>query len=110
MGPPVFTGGRATAPIWRPSERRLQWGRRSSPAEGRRDDFDLLISTLCFNGAAGLHRRRAGSAPRIRRLRTTGFNGAAGLHRRRGHTSTFTAAVYLKASMGPPVFTGGGWG
>ena len=61
---------------------RLQWGRRNSPAETYSpSDFAIAIRS-CFNGAAGIHRRKPGSR-----------GGRAD----RRHV----------ASMGPPEFTGG---
>ena len=61
---------------------RSEWGRRSSPAEG--------------------------GTPRERGPARSRFNGAAGLHRRRDHRELRGFAELVDASMGPPVFTGGG--
>src|SRR6185312_9278745 len=59
MGPPAYTDGdRTAAPTFR-------------------------LPPHCFNGAAGLHRRRPSSS-----ARRPSFNGAAGLHRRRRHRAS----------------------
>ena len=60
----------------------LQWGRRNSPAETRARDAARPPQPRCFNGAAGIHRRKHGRVP---------------VHDRCG----------TRASMGPPEFTGG---
>ena len=74
MRPPEFTGGNP-----------------------RRNEPNARIPLLCFNEAAGIHRRKR-TVPRAQRsATTTRFNEAAGIHRRK-HVAIFCAVV--PCSMG----------
>ena len=110
MGPPEFTGGNFIARFTILTRSiGLQWGRRNSPAETMARLLLSATNARCFNGAAGIHRRkrrRGGRYPFSTSLR---FNGAAGIHRRK-LTSSVCPKPVLSASMGPPEFTGGNMG
>ena len=83
MGPPEFTGGNSQRSRSRSGrERWLQWGRRNSPAETSGSPPPRQLVARCFNGAAGIHRRKL----------------VVEIH---------VGGQMLCASMGPPEFTGG---
>ena len=109
MGPPEFTGGNPPPPAaggrrrqslqwgrrnspaetdheWAetgPERGALQWGRRNSPAETALTSKRRSSGSWCFNGAAGIHRRKLSDdrPPHVPLL--SSFNGAAGIHRRK---------------------------
>ena len=85
----------------------LQWGRRNYPAETLRFGGGRYTRMRCFNGAAGITRRkRARGRPR-RAGSTTGFNGAAGITRRKQGKHNASRRQGQPASMGPPELPGG---
>ena len=91
----------------RPTPRLLQWGRRNSPAETQvtRDRSRLASITLQWG------RRNSPAETRSRALSSlpcsSCFNGAAGIHRRKPPIYPQAIHVARRASMGPPEFTGG---
>jgi len=70
--------------------------------------LNICVPSDCFNGAAALQRRRARWRIGGTSRRAASFNGAAALQRRRGHLQDVPAARSCGASMGPPLFSGGG--
>ena len=83
MRPPEFTGGNS-------------WRARHGCAK-----------RICFNEAAGIHRRKPKAAVGPERRGDEGFNEAAGIHRRKLEDAGITDANRIHASMRPPEFTGG---
>ena len=84
MGPPEFTGGNTMGSTSSStSTAALQWGRRNSPAETGTGGAFTATPRQCFNGAAGIHRRKPVGGPEA------------------------ADPVSDAASMGPPEFTGG---
>ena len=62
---------------------RLQWGRRNYPAETRLCTGGAGQAQPCFNGAAGITRRKLGTQREHRSGGHSRFNGAAGITRRK---------------------------
>ena len=84
MGPPEFTGGNQYE---RDVKRRTDLAASMGPPEftggnGRRTRRTVRPSE-CFNGAAGIHRRKPPAVGAAVRQTLPGFNGAAGIHRRK---------------------------
>ena len=104
MGPPAFTGGNIVGAQATATSARLQWGRRRSPAE----IYERGVSRDghgCFNGAAGVHRRKSANWPPWRlatALQWGRRRSPAEISYRR-----MEGTVLGFASMGPPAFTGG---
>ena len=99
MGPSAFTDGEHEVADCRQPQRN-----RFNGAVGlhrRRADWLHAGSSTdeCFNGAVGLHRRRACRAGRPWSLRAR-FNGAVGLHRRRGHARQQKQAPSVRLQWG----------
>ena len=108
MGPPEFTGGNFEQERLQASlDALLQWGRRNSPAETSPDDRSDAGAGRCFNGAAGIHRRKRVNMYDTADTINIGFNGAAGIHRRKPRDRPTPPSRSPRASMGPPEFTGG---
>ena len=107
MGPPELPGGNAAIGCAGPAVALLQWGRRNYPAEtGAGQNTTPPIAT-CFNGAAGITRRKRQSGRNRHRMGRRCFNGAAGITRRK-HPKTIAASYFSQsASMGPPELPGG---
>ena len=83
MGPPELPGGNPRGRDLYGSERNpLQWGRRNYPAETRCRQMALRRYRRCFNGAAGITRRKHDAA-------------------------RWLSAATDAASMGPPELPGG---
>ena len=112
----------------------LQWGRRNYPAETTNMRSEITDSEgasmgppelpggnldhhapsfpcfWCFNGAAGITRRKR-PMPRATTARSAKrFNGAAGITRRKPLRAGFLTAFAMPASMGPPELPGGNRG
>ena len=132
MGPPEFTGGNVSRLLGDAvAVGRLQWGRRNSPAETAIGGRRFPVGMSCFNGAAGIHRRKPPHDAVERRVRHsasmgppefTGGNaiwqrcarrssGRLQWGRRNSPAETLHADLqygeWREASMGPPEFTGG---
>ncbi len=106
MRPPLFRGGRYMSPREKEFQvARLQWGRLSSEAEGRKQ-VQLLFAQRRFNGAASLQRRKVMDGWETVKVKLTlqwgrlssEAEGAKDLVHRLGNRL---------ASMGPPLFRGG---
>ena len=108
MGPPEFTGGNASSAV---SGSPTSCGCFNGAAGIHRRKLLALrnlnrISSR-FNGAAGIHRRKPALRGWMLVLMLPRFNGAAGIHRRKLAVAMGVYADLFDASMGPPEFTGG---
>ena len=107
MGPPEFTGGNwRPAPCWASATFLLQWGRRNSPAETLRAPQPNTLRRVASMGPPEFTGGN-GQPIAIPWTRIGCFNGAAGIHRRKHAFGGAWFSVAASASMGPPEFTGG---
>ena len=67
----------------------------------------MLLSTACFNEAAGIHRRKLCRNETVASSTHRCFNEAAGIHRRKHTAGGRGGDLAVDASMRPPEFTGG---
>ena len=102
MGPRLFTAEESTARTTFGPVPVLQWGRGCSPRKRWRHAA-RRPSPSRFNGAAVVHRGRAGTRSTLCRS-STGFNGAAVVHRGREIDQELRHVIVI-ASMGPRLFT-----
>ena len=63
--------------------------------------------SICFNDAAGIHRRKRGTGSGQSSCFSLRFNEAAGIHRRKHGGHMVGLHLVTSASMRPPEFTGG---
>ena len=108
MGPPELPGGNTARP--KSSARPgllLQWGRRNYPAETLKRRVSTPTSTACFNGAAGITRRKhvLGGVPCLRQH--VASMGPPELPGGNAASAWRCSESTAKASMGPPELPGG---
>ena len=106
MRPPEFTGGNYQT-VYNSFGRYLCFNEAAGiHRRKRRRGSDRRRPGTGFNEAAGIHRRKPRSSRRPAH-RLPGFNEAAGIHRRKQGQQGGQDLSVMWASMRPPEFTGG---